>query len=81
MPNTAEIVLRAAAEGVAIPAFNIPYLPIMKPVVEAVVDTDCFALIAVARPEWVKFQAGSIAEVRAEFEKWRDPAHLSLIHI
>jgi hypothetical protein len=28
--------------GTVIPAFNIPYLPMMKPVVTALQDTNCF---------------------------------------
>ena len=43
MLTIAEIMWRARALGIAIPAFNIPYLPMIEPVVQAVVDQDAFA--------------------------------------
>ena len=39
-----------------IPGFNIPYLPMMEPVVKALRDCETFGLIMVARLEWVKFK-------------------------
>lgn len=60
----------AGARGMTIPAFNIPYLPMLKPVVQAIVEADCFALIAVARLEWIKFHAHSPAAVMAEYLEW-----------
>ncbi len=57
----------------AIPAFNIPYLPMMEPVVQAVVDLDSFALIDTARLEWIKFEAGGLAQVAREFARWNKP--------
>jgi ketose-bisphosphate aldolase len=44
----------------------------MEPVVEALRFTDSFGLIAVARPEWVKFQAKSLRAVREEFQRVGD---------
>ena len=69
MPNTADIVKNALKAGIVVPAFNIPYLPMMKPVIEAVVDQDCFALVEVARLEWIKFESQSMAAVMTEFKK------------
>ena len=46
-------------EGIVIPAYNIPYLPMMESVVRALRDTGTFGLIAVSRPEWEKFEAKS----------------------
>jgi fructose-bisphosphate aldolase class II len=71
-------VLSASRAGVAIPAFNIPYLPIMQPVVEAIVAQDCFALISVARLEWVKFQAGGLAAIAQEYARWGRPGYTAL---
>ncbi len=51
MATTAEIMLNARRLGIGVPAFNVPYLPMMQPVVHAVVDQDAFALIEVARLE------------------------------
>lgn len=81
--DTGHIVRRAAGLGIAVPGFNIPYLPIMEPVVRALRTTDSFGLVMVARLEWVKFASESperIAEVYASVE---DPDHtrLHLDHI
>jgi ketose-bisphosphate aldolase len=70
--------LRARTAGVGVPAFNIPYLPMMQPVTKAVKDADAFSLIEVARPEWMKFEAKSLAAVAEEFGKWADRAHVRL---
>jgi ketose-bisphosphate aldolase len=61
-----------------IPAFNVPYLPMIKPVIRAVVDQDCFALIEVARLEWIKFEAQSPAAVMEEFVKWNEPDYVRI---
>jgi fructose/tagatose bisphosphate aldolase len=60
------------------PAFNIPYLPMMEPVVQAVVEADSFALIDTARLEWIKFESKGLAAVAEEFAKWRQPAYVRL---
>ena len=67
-----EIVHNAWKQGTVIPGFNIPYLPMMEPVVRALRDTDTFGLIMVARLEWIKFKSGSIKAVRDEYEKLKD---------
>ncbi len=71
-------VKNALSTNTAIPAFNIPYLPMVAPVVQAVVDQDSFALIEVARLEWLKFEAQSMAAVAAEFARWPAPDHVRL---
>lgn len=83
MLTTNEIIKNALTLGVAIPAFNIPYLPMMEPIIQAVVDQDSFALIEVARLEWVKFESKSLAAVAKEFHRCSHPAyvHLHLDHI
>ena len=78
MLSTAEMMRRARAAGLVIPAFNVPYLPMLEPIVRAVRDADAFALVEVARLEWIKFEAKGLSEVAAEFERWRDPAHVRL---
>ena len=75
---TAEAIRRAYRAGLALPAFNIPYLPMMEPVTKAIIDQDAFALIAVARLEFVKFEAQSQAAIKAEFDKWQDLGHMRL---
>ncbi len=61
-----------------IPAFNIPYLPMMEPVVAALRDTDSFGLIAVARLEWIKFEAQSSRAVFEEYQRTKDERHTRL---
>ncbi|MCX5769400.1 MAG: class II fructose-bisphosphate aldolase [Candidatus Hydrogenedentes bacterium] len=78
MLSSGEIVRRAWRLGRVIPAFNIPYLPMMEPVVRAVLDTDSVALIEVARLEWMKFEAGSPRRVMEEYAKWANPAHVRI---
>jgi ketose-bisphosphate aldolase len=78
-----QLVRNAWHNGLVIPAFNIPYLPMMKPVVQAVVDQEAFALIATARIEWRRFESCGLAEVKAEFERWAqlDYVRLHVDHI
>jgi fructose-bisphosphate aldolase class II len=78
MPNSADIVKNALKAGLVVPAFNIPYLPMMKPVIQAIVDQDCFALVEVARLEWIKFESQSMAAVMAEFKKWKQPDYVNI---
>lgn len=62
--NDIKRIMRTAYEQhVIIPAFNMPHLPMMKPVVEALKETNTFGLIAVARLEWMKFSSKSIEAV------------------
>ncbi|MGD2144550.1 MAG: class II fructose-bisphosphate aldolase [Anaerolineae bacterium] len=78
MLNTSDIVRHAWEAGIVVPAFNIPYLPMIEPVVHAVVDQDAFALIETARLEWIKFEARSPAAVMEEFAKWNEPDHVRI---
>jgi len=76
--RTAELVHRALKAGTVIPGFNIPYLPMMEPVVRALRDTNSFGLVMVARLEWVKFESGSLEAVRDEYQRVKDPEHTRL---
>ena len=78
MQGTDEIIRRAWRAGAVVPAFNVPYLPMVEPVVRAVADLDSFALVETARLEWLKFEAGGPAAVMAEFLKWNDAAHVRI---
>jgi fructose-bisphosphate aldolase class II len=78
MITTAAIIKNACHAGIGIPAFNVPYLPMVEPVVKAVVDQDAFALIETARLEWYKFEAGGPDQVMAEFQKWQQPEYVRL---
>ena len=78
MQSTADAMKNAAKHGLMIPAFNIPYLPMVEPVIRAVVDQDCFSLVEVARLEWIKFDAQSPAAVIEEFQKWNQPDYVRI---
>ncbi len=83
MPGMMELMQRAFRAKTAIPGFNIPYLPMMEPVVRALRDTRCLGLIAVARLEWMKFHAGGIGPVFEEYERVKDErfTRLHLDHV
>jgi ketose-bisphosphate aldolase len=78
MRTTSEIVRRALAARTVVPAFNIPYLPMMAPVIRALGDTGAFGLIQVARLEWEKFQARSLKAIRDEYEAAKDERYTRL---
>ncbi len=83
MADSRVVVSNALNAGLAIPAFNVPYLPMIEPVVQAVIDQKCFAMIETARLEWYKFEAHSPEAVAKEFFRWQDPdfVNLHLDHI
>lgn len=72
MSDSNTIIKTARRLSFAVPAFNIPYLPMMRPVIEAIIDTDSFALIDVARLEWIKFKAGGVGEIAEEYKRCCD---------
>lgn len=76
--ETAKLVRAAWRSGTVVAGFNIPYLPMMAPVVRALRDTGCLGLIMVARLEWTKFEAGGLAAVREEYEKVKDERYTRL---
>lgn len=78
MRTLKEIMNNARRARVVIPAFNIPYLPMVQPVVEAVAAQNSFALLEVARLEWLKFESKSMAAVAEEFSRWSQPDHVRL---
>ncbi|QPM68078.1 Fructose-bisphosphate aldolase [Atribacter laminatus] len=70
---TLKKVMEAASnQHLVIPAFNIPYLPMMEAVIEALKEIECFALIEVARPDITRFEARSFAAIKKEFDRCKD---------
>ena len=67
--KSAEIVCAALNAHTIIPAFNIPYLPMMEPVTQAIKDEDSIAMVQVARLEWEKFESQSPEAVAKEYFK------------
>ena len=77
----AKVVVRKALENkLVVPAFNIPHLPMVKPIVQAVVDENSVAMIQVARLEWEKFESESLERVAEEYEKYKKEGH-TLLHL
>jgi len=75
-----KVVAAAFKRGTIVPAFNIPYLPMVKPVIQAIVDENAAAMIQVARLEWEKFGCGSLEAVAEEYFKYMDERH-TLLHL
>ncbi len=65
--DTKAIIPEAYRKRIVVPAFNIPDLPMMAPVVQALKDTGTFGLIQVARLEWIKFKSKSLEAVAKEY--------------
>jgi fructose-bisphosphate aldolase class II len=76
--STQQLIERACKTGTVIPAFNIPYLPMVDPVVKALKDTNSFGMLVVARLEWEKFESRSLEAVCAEYQKFKLPGHTRL---
>ena len=80
--STLQIVSNARQQGLVVPAFNVPYLPMIEPVVRAIADCDSVGLIETARLEWYKFEGRGLGPVKAEFDKWARPeVGLHLDHV
>ena len=78
MCNQVDVVSNAWRAGIVIPGFNVPYLSMVEPIVQAVVDQDSFALISTAQVEWQTLESGGARQVLEEFQKWDRPGHVRL---
>lgn len=78
--NPKDAVLRALKSKTVVPAYNIPYLPMVKPVIQAVIDENSIAMIQVARVEWEKFESGSLEAVAEEYAKYKNEEH-TMLHL
>lgn len=78
MLNTNDIVINAWKNGIAVPAFNVPYPAMIQPVIAALVDQDAFGLVEVARIEWKRGAAVGPVEVMAEFRRWERPEYVRI---
>lgn len=81
--NSKMIIQKARECGKCIPGFNIPHIPMLKPIAQAVEDENSIALIQVARVEWEKFESESLERIAEEYAKYAKPGHtyLHLDHI
>jgi len=69
-----EIMKAANHQHLVVPAFNIPYLPMIEAIIESLKEIECFALIEVARPDINRFEARSFAAIKKEFDRCKDTA-------
>ena len=77
--NAKDVVLRAKELGKCIPAFNVPHIPMVRPIAEAIRDENSVAMIQVARVEWEKMSAGSLERIAQEYDKHRNQN--TLLHL
>lgn len=68
----------AQENGLVIPAFNVAYLPMLRPIALTLKNMKTFGLIEVARPDIEKFGAKSFREVFNEYKKWSDTKFMRL---
>lgn len=78
--NAKQAVKLALANKTIVPAFNIPYLPMVEPVVQAIVDENSLAMVQVARLEWEKFESESPEAVAKEYFKFAKEGY-TLLHL
>ncbi len=76
MMTSTEIMRRAHGLGIALPAFNIPFPPMMEGVIRAIVDEDSFALVEVARVEWLTFEIEGPERFMKEYRKHANAGHV-----
>ena len=78
--NAKQVVRKALENGLVVPAFNVPYPPMLKPIVQAIVDEDSVAMVQIARLEWEKFEAVSLEHFAGEYAKVAVEGH-TLLHL
>jgi ketose-bisphosphate aldolase len=78
MKNTKQIIETARKLHIAVPGLNVPYPPMVQPVIDAVRDENSFALVELARVEWEKFGAISLETIGAEYKRWSDDRYVRL---
>ncbi|MEG1516338.1 MAG: class II fructose-bisphosphate aldolase [Clostridia bacterium] len=78
--NAKEVVLRAREIKQCIPAFNIPHLNMVQPIIRAICDENSVAMVQVARVEWEKMHSESLERVAEEYHKYAHSAH-TLLHL
>jgi len=72
------IMRRAYERHVLVPAFNVSYLAMLKPIVETLAACRSFGLVEVARPDVERFGAKSYRAVADDFERYADRAYTRL---
>ncbi|MGO8703027.1 MAG: class II fructose-bisphosphate aldolase [Candidatus Brocadiia bacterium] len=77
-PSVAEMMKSACEKRILIPAFNIAYLPMTRPVARTLERLGTFGLAEVAMPDVTRFGAKSFDAVAAEYRKEANPEFVAL---
>jgi ketose-bisphosphate aldolase len=77
-PSVAKMMKSACEKQILIPAFNIAYLPMTRPVAQTLKRLGTFGLIEAAMPDITRFGAESFEAVAAEYRKEADPEFVAL---
>jgi ketose-bisphosphate aldolase len=72
------IIDNAYRQHTVVPAFNVPNLNMVEPIIQAVVDENSIAMIQVARLEWEKMDAKSLEDVARMYYKFVNSDHVML---
>lgn len=78
MTSSHWLVLNARKNGKVVPSFNVSYLPMVEPIIQACRDANSFGQIAVARADWVQFEAQGLKAAHAEYQRHKDPRFVTL---
>ncbi len=73
-----EIMAKAYSQHIVIPAFNIPYLPMVKSICDTLKECACFGMVEVSRVEVEKFETKSFRAAAEEFNKYADRGYVRL---
>ena len=73
-----QAVREAAKLGTIVPAFNVPYLPMVEPVCQALTEHKALGMVQVARLELYKFESRSLAAVAEEYHKYANREYVTL---
>jgi len=76
--NLKDIMLVAFREHILVPAFNVAYLPMVEPIVQTLIELECFGLVEVSRPDIKKFGARSLDAVYEEYKRFENRAYTRL---
>jgi len=68
----------AATAGIVVPAFNVPYLPMVEAVCDALARHRTLGMVEVARLELTKFESRSLATVAEHYRQYADPRYVTL---
>jgi ketose-bisphosphate aldolase len=76
----ARLVRAAADNGIVVPAFNVFYMPLIKPICDALKAYDTFGMVEISRIELQKFEVPSITAAAEEYSKHADP-RVTALHL